>query len=60
MPKVHFEEPLKAQNRYFLETIANRKTVKRSGGRFALGVVKVLEAINESIKRQGSPVAVKS
>ena len=60
LPKVYSEEPLKAQNRNFLEAVKNGGKIDRSGGKFALGVVGVLEAIRESLRRDGSPVQVRS
>jgi predicted dehydrogenase len=58
LPKVNFEEPLKAQNLHFLEAIENGGKIERSGGEFSLGVVSVLEAIVSSLKRDGRPVRV--
>ncbi len=60
LPKVRIEEPLKIQNRHFLDVVFNGYTGEKSGGKFALGVVKVLEAIDKSIKKDGSPVKIKS
>lgn len=57
IPKIHLEEPLKIQNRYFLECIHER-AIKMSDGRFGRGVVQVLEAITQSMKQGGTPVAV--
>lgn len=58
LPKVHYEEPLKAQDSYFLDAIQNGGVVKRSGGDLALGVVRTLEAIAESVRTNGTPVLV--
>jgi predicted dehydrogenase len=57
IPRVAPEEPLKNQNRRFLESIrAGAVTV--SDGRFATGVVRVLEAKTASMKAGGQPVSV--
>lgn len=55
LPKVHLEEPLKVQDRSFLEAIERGKA-ECSDGEFAVGVVSVLEAIDKSVKLGGSPV----
>lgn len=57
IPKVRMEEPLKVQNRFFLQSVRDG-TVKMNDGTFAIGVVKVLEAINASLKSGGASVAV--
>jgi len=57
LPKVHIEEPLKIQNRYFLECI-ERGAVETSSAEFAVGVVKVLEAVQKSLRSQGCRVAI--
>ncbi|MFH1314597.1 MAG: Gfo/Idh/MocA family oxidoreductase [Candidatus Eisenbacteria bacterium] len=59
LPKVRVDEPLKSQNKYFLDAI-ERGTVERSDGKFAVGVMKVLEATSESLKRDGSSVQIVS
>jgi len=59
LPRVTAEEPLKVQDRYFLDAIAKGR-VETSGGEFSLGVVRVLEAIAASLKMNGRPVALKS
>jgi hypothetical protein len=55
-PKVEQEEPLRAQNRHFLEAIAG--ATLRSTGQFAAGVVRTLQATAKSLKRGGAPVLV--
>ena len=60
LPKIRLEEPLRAQSRYFLDAVLNGTVPEKAGGKFALGVVKVLEAISESVKMDGSPVKVSS
>ena len=57
LPKVQFDEPLKLQAIAFLKYLHNG-VAERSQGEFNVGVVRVLEAINASIERNGSPVAV--
>jgi predicted dehydrogenase len=59
LPKVHAEEPLRAQSQHFLNVMKNG-TAQRSNGKFALSVVRVLEAISASLKSDGAPVKVKS
>jgi predicted dehydrogenase len=53
LPKVRSEEPLKAQAVAFLRAI-ERGVVERSDGRFAVGVVRTLEAVAASIRSGGS------
>lgn len=57
IPKVKLEEPLKNQARYFLNAIKKGK-VDVSDGYSGLDVVKVLEAIQQSLKTHGAPVEV--
>ena len=59
LPKVQVGEPLKSQNRCFLDAI-ERGEVEVSDGRFAVGVMRVLEAITESLEHEGSSVRVES
>ena len=59
LPKVQPEEPLKAQARYFLDCI-KKGSIKESGGDFGLSVVRVLNAIHESLKNNGTTVRIKS
>jgi predicted dehydrogenase len=58
LPNVHFAEPLKVQAVEFLNVLQNGQD-NRSDGTFALGVVRVLEAIASSIQRNGSPTRVR-
>jgi predicted dehydrogenase len=51
------DEPLKVQNRYFLNAI-DQGRVGRSDAVFSAGVVRVLEAINQSASLGGRPVRV--
>lgn len=55
MPRIDLEEPLKVQDREFLDAIQEGRT-PRSGGRFSLDVVRVIEAINASMRQDGAPV----
>lgn len=57
LPKVKATEPLKVQDRAFIDAILDRGVV-RSGGLFSLGVVRVLEAAEESLATGGHPVRV--
>ena len=54
IPAVRLIEPLKTQNEHFLEAVRKR-TPPLSDGRFARNVVKVLEAIDASMKGGGIP-----
>jgi predicted dehydrogenase len=56
LPKVGGKEPLKEMCRQFLNSI-DSGVVVRSDGRFAEGVVRALEAANQSLARGGVPVA---
>jgi predicted dehydrogenase len=55
LPKVQADEPLKIQDRYFLEAM-QQGTLARSNGSFSVGVVRTLEAISESLKAGGARV----
>ncbi|MBI5624289.1 MAG: Gfo/Idh/MocA family oxidoreductase [Elusimicrobia bacterium] len=55
LPKVRTQEPLKVQNEAFLEAVRTGKA-SRSGPGFSAEVVAVLEAINESLAKDGEPV----
>lgn len=57
IPKVKLEEPLKVQNRFFLQAIKDR-AIKMNDGDFAVGVVQVLEAVGRSLKNGGTSAVV--
>jgi predicted dehydrogenase len=57
LPKVRFDEPLKLQAIEFLKYLQNGR-VERSDGEFGLKVIKVLEAVDASMKRGGRSVEV--
>ncbi len=57
MPRVAPEEPLKIQNTHFLEAVQQGRAL-RSDGRFALGVLRTLEAITVSMRAGGTSVRV--
>ena len=57
LPSIPLEEPLKVQNAAFLRAV-QAGTMERSDGDFVVGVVRVLEAIAESLRRGGAPVRV--
>ena len=57
IPKVRLEEPLKAQNRFFLEAIRSGRLLENDS-RFTVGVVRTLRAIDRSIKQGGAAVAL--
>ncbi|MDD5559407.1 Gfo/Idh/MocA family oxidoreductase [Candidatus Methylomirabilis sp.] len=59
IPKIHTEEPLKRQARFFIEAIKTG-TATLCSGKCGLAVIRTLEAINESMLRGGSPVAIES
>ena len=57
IPKVRLEEPLKVQNRFFLKCIGEGR-LSLNDGPFAVDVIKVLEAIEKSLKSGGAPARV--
>lgn len=57
IPKVQLEEPLRAQNRYFLKCVRDGRTGKHDGD-FAIDVVRVAEAIAQSMENNGAPAKV--
>lgn len=57
IPRVAPQEPLKVQNQRFLDCIRAGK-IDFSDGRFSIGVVKVLAAIEKSLKGGGAPVNI--
>ena len=62
LPRVRPDEPLKLQALQFVEWlqgghIRNGHSGRRDGG-FTLGIIRVLEAINISMKNSGTPVSV--
>jgi predicted dehydrogenase len=59
MPKVSLEEPLKSQNSFFLDAVKNGNFPDRSNGNFAVGVVRVLEAVVKSARYDGRPVEIR-
>jgi predicted dehydrogenase len=60
LPKVHLEEPLKVQARAFLSAIRQKAPLDRSGPKFSIGVVRVLEAVNRSLLTNGQPISIPS
>jgi len=57
IPRVPSQEPLKVQNQYFLDAVKAGQ-LGRSGGAFSVSVVRVLEAIAQSIAQGGAPVEI--
>jgi predicted dehydrogenase len=57
IPKVRVEEPLKVQNRFFLKCLGEGR-LPMNDGAFAVDVVRVLEAIEQSLKSGGVPAPV--
>jgi predicted dehydrogenase len=48
LPKIDIEEPLKTQDRYFLEAIGSDRAV-RSDARFSIGVIRTLESVARAL-----------
>ncbi len=57
-PKIPFEEPLKNEVLHFIECKQTGKQ-PRSDGMSGMVVVKVMEAVNESVRNNGAPVYLK-
>jgi predicted dehydrogenase len=57
IPKVKLEEPLRTQDRFFLEAVRSGR-LEFNDGAFAVGVQKVLEAISASLEKGGGVVPV--
>ena len=55
LPKIQLGESLKLQASMFLEYLASGR-VERSDGAFGAGVVRVLDAIQQSLQADGAPV----
>jgi len=58
LPKIHLEEPLKVQARYFIDGIRSGH-IELANGAFSVGVMRVLEAAVESL-RTGLPIELAS
>lgn len=58
LPKINLQEPLKAQDSYFLSAVQRNDFNGRSDGKFSAGVVRALEAVSESIRMNGAPVRI--
>lgn len=56
-PHLHFEEPLKAECREFVDSVINGRA-PRSDGNSGLRVVQVIEAAQESLEADGMPCDV--
>jgi hypothetical protein len=52
---VKLEEPLKVQNRFFLNCV-KENTIKMNDGTFAIGVLKVLDAVTRSMHEGGARI----
>ena len=59
LPKIVPDEPLRAQNRFFLDAVASGR-IDRSDGAFAAGVVRALEAAQTSLRRGGESITVRA
>jgi predicted dehydrogenase len=55
IPKIGNDEPLRLETQHFVDCIVNDE-VPRSDGRDALNVVKVLDAMEISLREGGRPV----
>jgi predicted dehydrogenase len=55
IPKIGSDEPLRLETQHFVDCIVNDET-PRSDGRDALNVVKVLDAMEVSLREGGRPV----
>lgn len=58
IPRIQLEEPLKRQARHFLSAIENGRA-DLSDGESGVEVVRTVEAIQQSLKAHGAPVAVR-
>jgi predicted dehydrogenase len=58
IPRVKLEEPLKKQNQFFLQCIREAR-LPMNDGAFAVNVVRVLQAVTESLQRQSQSVPVR-
>ncbi len=58
IPRVALVEPLRAQSEHFIRCL-RRREAPVSDGRTGVQVVRVLAAIERSIRRQGAPVALR-
>jgi len=58
IPKVSVQEPLKAQNQYFIDCIEKNNSPELIDAQRAYDVVRTLEAIQASMNRGGHPVLV--
>lgn len=56
-PHIHFVEPLKMECEHFADSVIN-KTTPRSSGTVGLRIVKVLEAAQQSLDSDGTPVPI--
>jgi predicted dehydrogenase len=56
IPKIELQEPLKAQNRHFLDCVRERRAPFTDGAN-GLEVVRQLEAVDLSLAAHGAPVA---
>ena len=57
-PNLALSEPLRAEVEHFLHCI-NYKSVPRSDGRNGLSIVKIMEAVDQSMTEKGCPVYLK-
>ena len=57
VPYIRQDEPLKLECQHFLECIRDGKT-PITNGRLGLEVVRILEAANESLRRQGAALSL--
>ena len=58
IPRIHLREPLREQDAYFIECVKKRKNPDLADGGKGLDVVRVLSAIQKSIRKKGAPVKI--
>ena len=58
IPKINFIEPLRVECQHFIDSISNGQA-PQTDGRNGLRVVKVLEAVQQSLKNGGTSVKIK-
>lgn len=59
LPRVSTDEPLRLQTRHFLNAVESGK-IQVSGADFAVGVMRVLEAVACSLQKKGKPCMVRA
>lgn len=57
-PRIAFKEPLKAQGKYFIDCIRNKKSPHLSDAKKGMDVVDVLTKIQRSVDKKGSYIKI--